>query len=256
MKPALTDANKRRRLKWALDRIHGDDGLKCVDPMFDTVHVDEKWFFISRVKKTVYGVPEKKVKQRSCKAKRFILKVMFLSAVARPRWDHDKDEWFMARLEHDTLPKSFSPSEEAVAVMLAMLIDKVIPAIHANWPRGVSNKIKIQQVNARPHVPPLDMDVVAACTSNGWDMEVVFQPPNSPDINVLDLGFFRAIRTLQLEELSSSLEEIVDATEAAWEGVSMQTLDKNFISLQCCIQEVIRARGATTINDYSAYIRT
>ncbi|KAF0692796.1 Aste57867_16158 [Aphanomyces stellatus] len=104
-----------------------------------------------------------------------------------------------------------------------------------------TRKVKIQQDNARPHVPPLGLDVVAACKADGWDMEVVFQPPNSPDMNVLDLGFFRAIQTLQSEKSSRSLEEIVSATESAWLEVSMNTLNKNFVTLQSCLKEVILA---------------
>ncbi|ETV75547.1 hypothetical protein H257_10362 [Aphanomyces astaci] len=121
----------------------------------------------------------------------------------------------------------------------AMLVDKVIPAIRAKWPRGETKAVKIQQDNARPHVPPSDVDVVAACKADGWDMEVVFQPPNSPDLNVLDLGFFRAIQALQAEKHSSSLEEIVAATDAAWDVVSTKTLNKNCLTLQRCLQEVL-----------------
>ncbi|KAF0691505.1 Aste57867_17288 [Aphanomyces stellatus] len=128
-----------------------------------------------------------------------------------------------------------------------MLIDKVIPSIRAKWPSSGPRKVKIQQDNARPHVPPLDPNVLAACKKDGWDMEIVCQPPNSPDMNVLDLEFFRAIQTLQVEKFSSTIEEIVAATEEAWTAVSMQTLNKNFIALQRCLQEVILKRGG---NDY------
>ncbi|KAF0693687.1 Aste57867_15372 [Aphanomyces stellatus] len=261
MKPALTEANKLCRLNWAIQHVHDDDGAKVIDPMYDIVHVDEKWFFMARIKKKVYGAPGEKVKQRSCKSKRHLLKVMFLSAVARPRWDESRQEWFDGKIgtwhftevvlaqrrscRRDTgTPKTVPVTRDTYK---SMLVSHVIPAIRSKWPKEDTRKVKIQQDNARPHVPPLDLDVVAACKADGWDMEVVFQPPNSHDMNVLDLGFFRAIQTLQSEKSSRSLEEIVSATESAWLEVSMNTLNKNFVTLQRCLKEVILAQGG---NDY------
>jgi hypothetical protein len=31
----------------------------------------------------------------------------------------------------------------------------------------------------------------------GFDIRLICQPPNSPDFNILDLGFFRAIQAIQ-----------------------------------------------------------
>ncbi|KAF0700196.1 Aste57867_9250 [Aphanomyces stellatus] len=70
--------------------------------------------------------------------------------------------------------------------------------------------------------------------------------PRMPTSPLLDLGFFRAIQTLQVEKHSSTLEEIV-ATESAWKDVKMSSLNKNFITLQSCLQEVNRIGGC---NDY------
>ncbi|KAF0694070.1 Aste57867_15018 [Aphanomyces stellatus] len=66
-------------------------------------------------------------------------------------------------------------------------------------------------------------------------------------MDVLDLVFFRAIQTLQIERYSSSLDEIIAATESACAAVDMKTLDKNFVTLQSCMHEVLRAKGG---NDY------
>lgn len=37
------------------------------------------------------------------------------------------------------------------------------------------------------------------------------QPPYSPDFNVLDLGYFRAIQTLQHKEAPKTVDELVRA---------------------------------------------
>ncbi|ETV80254.1 hypothetical protein H257_06595 [Aphanomyces astaci] len=234
VKPSLTDAVCR--LNWAIDQVHDIDGEKFIDAMYDTVHVDEKWFFMTRLQRKVIGASGEKIKQRTCKSKRHLLKVMFLSAVARPRWDNSKEEWFDGRSRRSCRRDAGTPVVKTVNVtrptFKAMLIDNVIPTIRSKWPSGESRAIKIQQDNARPHMPPSDVDIVAACKVEGWDMQVVFQPPHSPDLNVLDLGFFWAIQTLLVEKHSSSFEEIVAATEEVWTRVSPLTLNKNFVTLQ------------------------
>ncbi|KAF0684088.1 hypothetical protein As57867_023838, partial [Aphanomyces stellatus] len=215
VKPSLTDSNKVCRLKWAMDHVQDIDGAKFFDDMYDTVHVDEKWFFMTRLQKKVYGAPGEKIKQRSCKSKRHLLKVMFPSAVARPRWDEAKQEWFDGKVGtwHFTeiVPaQRRSRRRDAGTLVMktvpvtrdayrAMLVDNVIPAIRSKWPADETKRVKIQQDNARPHVHPLDANVIAACKEECWEMQIVCQPPNSPDMNVLDLGFFRAIQTLQAE---------------------------------------------------------
>ena len=77
------------------------------------------------------------------------------------------------------------------------LIEKVLPAIKEKWTteeRGLP--IFIQQDNARTHIDVNDPAFVQAAQADGWDIRLTCQPPNSPDLNVLDLGFFAAIQAL------------------------------------------------------------
>ncbi|KAG3009877.1 hypothetical protein PC128_g17925 [Phytophthora cactorum] len=75
-----------------------------------------------------------------------------------------------------------------------MLLDKLLPAISVRWPWGVEEgtAIKVQQDNASPHIPTDDQWFCAAVEEYGRRVELVFQPPNNPDLNVLDLGLFTA----------------------------------------------------------------
>ncbi|ETV72993.1 hypothetical protein H257_12039 [Aphanomyces astaci] len=211
LKPALTESNKVCRLKCALDHVCDRDGAKFFDDMYDTVHVDEKWFFMTRLQKKVYGAIGEKITQRSCKSKHHLLKWFdgklgtwhFTEIVQAQRRSSRRDAG-------TPVMKTVSVTRETYKTML---VDKVIPATGAKWPRGETKAVKIQQDNAQPHV--------------------------RPNLNDLDLGFFRAIQALQAETHSSSLEEIVAATDAAWDVVSTKTLNKNFLTLQRCLQEVI-----------------
>ena len=60
-----------------------------------------------------------------------------------------------------------------------------------------------QRDNAKSHFSANDPDVLKAGKSDGWKIQMMNQPPNSPDLNVLDLGFFNAIQSLQAHKVAS-----------------------------------------------------
>ncbi len=57
------------------------------------------------------------------------------------------------------------------------------------------NKEKLSPIytkedNATPHLAVDDSSITKECLKYGWNLELQCQRPNSPDVNVLDLGFF------------------------------------------------------------------
>ena len=52
------------------------------------------------------------------------------------------------------------------------------------------NAIEIQQDNAKLHILDNDPIFREAANQGGFNIHLIQQPPNSPDMNVLDLGFF------------------------------------------------------------------
>jgi transcriptional regulator with XRE-family HTH domain len=87
IKPYLTDANKKTRLKWCVDMIDqslvGDPRFK---DFFDYVFIDEKWFYLSQKSEKYYLLPEEDEPHRACKNKNYIPRLMFLCVCARPRF--------------------------------------------------------------------------------------------------------------------------------------------------------------------------
>ena len=78
--------------------------------------------------------------------------------------------------------------------------------------------IFIQQDNTKPHINVNDGEFHEVASRGGLNIQLVCQPPNSPDLNVLDLGFLRAIQTLQHREAPSTIGELVHSVEKAfWE---------------------------------------
>ena len=124
-----------------------------------------------------------------------------------------------------------------------MLIDNLIPAIAEKWPRNGPKTIFIQQDNAKPHLNS-DEEWQEAFAWTGMDMRLDQQPPNSPYMNVLDLGFLRAIQSLQYEHSPKNLTKLMHCVDKAWEKMPAQNLSDVFLTLQACMLEVIWDKGA------------
>jgi hypothetical protein len=83
------------RLEFCLSFIK-DDGF--FNDMNSYVHIDEKWFYITCINQKYYLLPDEEPPERFCKSKRFITKVMFMAAVARPRYDPNKKALFNGKI--------------------------------------------------------------------------------------------------------------------------------------------------------------
>lgn len=64
----------------------------------DVIHIDEKWFYLTKVKQTYYLLPDEEPPHRQTKSKCFIMKVMFMASVARPRYDANRKQWFDGKI--------------------------------------------------------------------------------------------------------------------------------------------------------------
>ena len=270
IKPLLSDAKKQQRLQFCIDNLDHQTIRVGMTPMFldmmDRVHIDEKWFYMTEHNGRFILVagdedPEPEP-HRMTKSKSFIVKVMFLCAVARPRYDRSKNSMFDGKIgiwpfvfyepaqrssvnrPRGTMITKPIPSIDTT-VFRQFLIDKVIPAIREKWPRHDRSKgVKIQQDNARPHIKPDDLQFNTAVSSDDTiPITLHCQPPNSPDMNILDLGFFRAIQSLQYQKCAKSIDELIANVEEAFREMPYKKLNYNFLSLQQCMIETMKVMG-------------
>eukprot|EP00903_Cladosiphon_okamuranus_P010114 g9578.t1 len=135
-----------------------------------------------------------------------------------------------------------------------MMIDHVIPDIKRLFPLPPTNAsaedriVWVQQDNARPHMINNDPDISAAMSADGWDIRLINQPANSPDTNILDLGFFNSIQSLQDRTTPRSVDDLVKAVKDAWNADPPVVLNRVWLSLQGCLEQVLLAGGE---NDYT-----
>jgi len=231
IKPYLTDDNKKTRLKWCIDMI--DQGL-LDDPkfkdLFDFVFIDEKWFYLTQKSERYYLLPEEDEPHRLCKNKNYIPRIMFLCVCGRPRFRNGvcvfdgKIGCFplvnfeqAIRGSHNRLrgEEVIKPIQSITRdVIRDFMINRVLPAIRAKWPREDVNKpIFIQQDNAPSHLKVDDPYFCAVAKQDGFDIRLICQPPNSPDFNILDLGFFRANQAIQYKKDAKTIKDLIPAVQ-------------------------------------------
>ncbi|RHY99694.1 hypothetical protein DYB35_014055 [Aphanomyces astaci] len=117
----------------------------------------------------------------------------------------------------------------------------VVPAIKATFP-SVSKRIVLQQDNATPH-RSINDESLAKVSTDGWTFVIRQQPPNSPDLNVLDLGFFASIQSLQYKMVSRSVDDVIASTMVAFETLGEEKLSDVFLTLQAVMRLVLEHHG-------------
>ena len=261
-KPSLTANNRAARLKYCKSFIDKESGR--FDDFMYRINIDEKLFNLCKVKSKYYLLPGEKTPLRVAKSKRFIEKIMFLCAVARPRHDTTNNTLFDGKLgiwpfvEEVAAQRSSrnrpagTMETKSVSVkrhnFREMLIDKLLPAIMEKWPPAYrEHQILIQQDNATPHCEVIDEEFGKAVDDVGWDIKLVCQPPNSPDLNVLDLGYFAAIQCLQYKKNAKNVNELIQAVYDSFDELGHHKLNNIFLTLQGVMEQIILNDGG---NDY------
>lgn len=123
--------------------------------MYDRVHIDEKWFNLYRETERFYLTRNEENSYRASPNKRYIGKVMFLAAVARPRYDASRRCHFDGKIGIWPIVESTvalrsskrrprgTPIVKCVnmtrEVYTRFLVGKVLPAIKARWPGMFNN---------------------------------------------------------------------------------------------------------------------
>jgi hypothetical protein len=135
-------------------------------------------------------------------------------------------------------------------VSRGFLVNKVLPAIKAKWPAEEKGlPIYIQQDNAKTHIDVNDPAFVQAAQADGWDIRLTCQPPNSPDLNVLDLGFFfAAIQALFEKGTPNNINDIVAKVDKAYQDYPVQRINSIFLTQQGCMMGIMKHNGGQHYN--------
>ena len=88
LSPLLNDKHRQIRVVFILGWVHQNflPHTPTFMNMYYVIHVDEKWFYISLVNRTFYLCNDEDIPVRAVKHKSHLQKIMFITAVARPRF--------------------------------------------------------------------------------------------------------------------------------------------------------------------------
>ena len=229
--------------------------------MEDLIHIDEKWFCLMKDLQYFIIPADEAEPYRHVQHKSFLTKIMFLCAVARPRYDTNKNTWFDGKIGIWPIGK-WEPAKQSSKkcakgmpvwknqsitrdVYQEYLIQKLLPAIKHKWPMN-NGRIQLHQDGAKSHILDDDEEFKEAVDDIGLNLTVYTQSPNSPGTNILDLGFFRAIQSFN-NDCPANEEELIKSVEKAYGEYPMHKLNHVWLTLQSCFNMIIENDGG---NDY------
>ena len=100
-----------------------------------------------------------------------------------------------------------------------LFISKLLLAIIEKWPQTdrLSRKIYIQQDSAKSHIGEDDKEFKEALAEQDISAELYTQVANSPDVNLLDLGFFQTIQSFN-NAAPKNKKELIHAVSEAYDN--------------------------------------
>ncbi|ETV66171.1 hypothetical protein H257_17323 [Aphanomyces astaci] len=228
---------------------HNDNAL------YNVVHIEEKWFYITKICRRFYLWHDEENMPRHVQSKSHITKVMFMVVVARPRsdWDGKLGCWPLVVGVHSR------PTNKRESASRRTCHDDgqrheaglpfVIPSIKEKW-RWLTDDnegvVYLQQDNARVHVAADGPTVVAATEYATFRIQVRNPPPQSPDLNVLDLGVFNSIQAFQQTMECKIIDDLGLAIELSFDELAPMILGKTFATLHRVIKAVLHANGGNS----------
>ena len=260
LKPTLTEENKMSRMELALSFVDKNNTSKF-ENMEDLIHINEKWFYLTKDGQRFIIAADEEEPYRHVQHKSFLTKIMFLCAVARPRYDTNKNPWLDGKIGIWPIRK-WEPAKRSSKkctkgtpvwknqcitrdVYHEYLIQKFLPAVKERWPTH-NRRIWLQQDGAKSQILEDDVEFKQVVDEIGLNLTVFTQSPNSPDTNILDLGFFRAIQSFN-NDCPANEEELIKSVEKAYGEYPFCKLNHVWLTLQSCLNMIIENDGG---NDY------
>ena len=223
--------------------------------MEDLIHIDEKWFYLTKDGQRFIIAADEEEPYRHVQHKSFLTKIMFLCAVARPRYDTRRNAWFDGKIgiwpigKWEPVKRSSKKRAKGTPVWKnqcitwdvyhEFLIQKFLPAMKERWPMS-NGRIWLQQDGAKSHILEDDVEFKEVVDKIGLNLTMFTQSPSSPDTNILDLGFFN-------NDCPANEEELIKSVEKAYGQYPLRKLNHVWLMLQSCLNMIIENDGG---NDY------
>ena len=268
LKVLLTDEHHVARIQYCFDQMrwHGAtsrQGKWFYHDQTDAIHIDEKWFHVTKINNRYILATDEEEPQRRSKNKGHISKVMFLVAQARPRhlsdgvyWDGKIGCWPLGekvQQKNNTHVRKrgewkWKPCGVSEKVYMDVMKNEVVPAILQRWPLDAGiDVIKIQHDNAPAHFKDSNPEW-RQCMENfdslgmPYKLKIIHQAAQSPDTNILDLGFFAALQATCLGRMKDEME-LIQLVKQKYEEYPAKKINRVWLSHMLVMNEILKDYG-------------
>ena len=154
------------RMELALSFIEKNNTSKSKN-MEHLIHIDEKWFYLMKDGQCFIIAADEEEPYMHVQHKSFLMKIMFLCAVARPRYNMNKNTWFDGKIgiwpigKWDPVKRSSKKHAKGMPVWKNQcitwdfyheyLIQKHLTVVKERWPMR-NGRIQLQQDGAKSHI--------------------------------------------------------------------------------------------------------
>lgn len=133
--------------------------------------------------------------------------------------------------------------------------DGIMDAMKAKMPWMHGKPLFIQHDGAKPHNGRGNLLYIEQQGQlDGWNIQIITQPAQSPDLNILDLGFFNSLksRVAKLKVNASSLDDLMSRVYKAFEEYDSETLDSIWSQLFTNYNIISQEMGGNNSKVYHA----
>jgi hypothetical protein len=189
---------------------------------------------------------------------------MFVVAMARPQKDFDGRVGCWAVIDAVTAKRDSKNRKAGTVEQKSTTMDSakyfeivtkeggLLDSVKRNMPWLKGKDIIVQHDGAPPHTGKGNEEKLKEVgIKDGWNIKFVTQPAQSPDTNILDLGFFNSLkkRIAAKYALSNTREELMDAVMGAYGTYERDTLECIWGHQYAVYDRILKHFGG---NDFSA----
>ena len=92
------------------------------------------------------------------------------------------------------------------------------------------------------------MEFNDALLEHNINAKLYMQVPNSPYVNLLDLGFFRAIQSFN-DTAPRNEEELIQSVSMVYNYYPWRKLNHTWLTLQCCFNQILLNNSDNNYNN-------
>lgn len=259
VKPLLSERDRMSRLRFILQEVESFNGRGPLRyrSQVGRCYLDEKWFRLEKLRrKRKFFINSPPPTTPRMQSKSNPTQLMFTAVLTQPTETQIGCVTLMPHYHHETAQRNSANRPAGTPIKKPYNIDAQNFYECMTMEEGLLESIDIQVPghkilqldNAPGHTgknnPQKIEDYIE---ENDLDIELKFQPPNSPDLNICDLAFFRSLScradAIKRDLNIGGIDAILESVEAAFDEYDDNTLQIIFGHLFRIYDAVLESNG-------------